>query len=123
MEVALRRAGPAILASGLTVTLAMLVLLVARAGDVRSLVTVAAIGIASAFVAGLTLLPALLTIFGRAGFWPRRRMIAFDPQAEIVERPGVWRRVGDAVVRRPLPALLGTVALVGAGAFGLLAYQ
>ena len=40
---------------------------------------VAAIGVASAMVAGLTLLPALLTIFGRAGFWPRGETVAYDP--------------------------------------------
>ena len=37
-----------------------------------SLGPVAAIGVVSALFAGLTLLPALLTIFGRRGFWPRR---------------------------------------------------
>ncbi len=69
---ALRRTGPTILASGLTVSLAMLVLALADTRLTSSLGPVAAIGVASAMVAGLTLLPALLTIFGRAGFWPRR---------------------------------------------------
>src|SRR3954451_16069610 len=123
MEIALRRAGPAILASGLTVTLAMLVLLVARAGDVRSLGPVAAIGITSAFVAGLTLLPALLTIFGRAGFWPRKRTVAYDPDHLIEERPGFWRPIGDTVVRRPGPAFAFTALFMGIGALGILAYK
>src|SRR4051794_34654406 len=123
MEVALRRVGPAIFASGLTVTLAMLVLLVARAGDVRSLGPVAAIGIASAFVAGLTLLPALLTIFGRAGFWPRKQTVAYDPEHRIEQRPGFWRRIGDGVVRRPGPAFAVTAVFMGIGALGILAYK
>ena len=123
MEIALRRAGPAILASGLTVTLAMLVLLVARAGDVRSLGPVAAIGITSAFVAGLTLLPALLTIWGRTGFWPRKRTVAYDPDHRIEERPGFWRRIGDAVVRRPGPAFAVTAIFMGIGALGVVAYK
>jgi putative drug exporter of the RND superfamily len=123
MEVALERVGPAIFASGLTVALAMLVLLVARAGDVRSLGPVAAIGITSAFVAGLTLLPALLTIWGRRGFWPRGRTVAFDPDHHITIKPSMWRRVGDRVVRHPVPALVITTVVVGAGAFGLLAYK
>ena len=62
------RSGPAILASGLTVTLAMLVLALADSQNTATLGPVAAIGVASAMVAGLTLLPALLTIFGRTRF-------------------------------------------------------
>jgi putative drug exporter of the RND superfamily len=95
MARAVRRSGPAILASGLTVSLAMLVLLVAETGSVHSLGPVSAIGVAVAFCAGLTLLPALLTIAGRRDFWPRRRLIAYDPDAAERERPGFWRRVGD----------------------------
>jgi RND superfamily putative drug exporter len=123
MEVALRRVGPAILASGLTVALAMLVLLVARAGDVRSLGPVAAIGITSAFIAGITVLPAMLTIFGRRGFWPRGASVAYDPDHEIEESPSFWRRLGDRVVRRPGPAFGITALLVSLGALGLLAYK
>jgi RND superfamily putative drug exporter len=68
MQQALTRSGPAILASGLTVTLAMLVLRLADAGNTSSLGPTAAIGVFAAMVAGLTLLPALLTAFGRRGF-------------------------------------------------------
>jgi putative drug exporter of the RND superfamily len=120
---ALRRAGPAILASGLTVCLTMLVLLVCETGSLRSLGPSSAIGVACALLAGLTLLPALLTIVGRRGFWPRRRLIAFDPEAIVHEHPGVWRRIGDRVLARPVAALVATVALFGGGAFGLLAYK
>jgi putative drug exporter of the RND superfamily len=123
MDRALRRAGPAILASGLTVALTMLVLLVGVTGSLRSLGPASAIGVACAFLAGLTLLPALLTIVGRRGFWPRRRLVAFDPEAIVHEHPGVWRRIGDRVLRRPVLALTTMVALFGAGALGLLAYR
>src|SRR5215213_5825371 len=75
MARAVRRAGPAILASGLTVALAMLVLALADNKGTSSLGPVFAIGVACALVAGLTLLPALLTIFGRPGFWPRRGIV------------------------------------------------
>ncbi len=120
---ALRRAGPAILASGLTVALTMLVLLLCETGSLRSMGPASAIGVACAFTAGLTLLPALLTIVGRRGFWPRRRLIAFDPEAIRHEHPGVWRRFGDRVLERPLPALVAIVAVFGAGALGLIAYK
>jgi RND superfamily putative drug exporter len=123
MQRTVQRVGPAILASGLTVTLAMLVLLVAEVGSVHTLGPVAAIGVFCVLLAGLTILPAMLTIAGRRGFWPRRRLIAFDPEAVATQRPGVWRRIGDRVLHRPVPALIVTVAFFGAGTLGLLAYK
>src|SRR5215217_1029992 len=123
MQHALMRAGPAILASGMTVILSMLVLLFAEVGGIHSMGPASAIGIASVLLAGLTLLPALLTIFGRPGFWPRRRLIAYDPEHKILERQGLWRRLGDSVLRRPGLALLATVLLFTGGALGLLAYK
>ena len=123
MEVAIRRAGPAILASGLTVALTMLVLLVANVGSTRSLGPVSAIGVTVAFLAGLTLLPALLTVSGRRGFWPRSHTVEFRPEGGGEERMGIWRRVGARVLQRPAAALAATLVLFGLGALGLLAYQ
>lgn len=123
MARAVARSGPAILASGTTVILAMLVLLVAKTGSVHSLGPVSAIGVACVLLAGLTLLPALLTIAGRRGFWPRSRTVAFDPDHAMKQRGGVWRRLGDRVLRRPGPALAVTVAIFGVGALGLFAYK
>jgi RND superfamily putative drug exporter len=123
MQRALSRTGPAILASGLTVSLAMLVLLVAEVRSVQTLGPVAAIGVASVLLAGLTLLPALLAIAGRRGFWPRRETVVFDPEAVATARPGRWRRFGDRVLQRPGLALATTLVFFGVGALGLLAYK
>jgi len=120
---ALRRTGPTIFASGLTVSLAMLTLALADARLTSTLGPVAAIGVASGMVAGLTLLPALLTIFGRTGFWPRRSTVQYDPEHPEVDRQGLWRRIGDRVLERPAPALAVTGLAFVAGAFGLLAYK
>jgi putative drug exporter of the RND superfamily len=120
---ALRRTGPTILASGLTVSLAMLTLALADARLTSTLGPVAAIGVACGMVAGLTLLPALLTIFGRRGFWPRASVVAYDPEHVRTERQGVWRRVGDRVLKRPGTALVVTVVAFTAGAAGLIAYK
>jgi RND superfamily putative drug exporter len=120
---ALRRTGPTILASGLTVSLAMLTLALADARLTSTLGPVAAIGVACGMVAGLTLLPALLTIFGRVGFWPRRSTVEYDPNHPETARQGIWRRVGDRVLQRPGPALAVTGIAFLAGAFGLLAYK
>jgi RND superfamily putative drug exporter len=123
MHRALRRTGTTILASGLTVALAMLVLVLADTGLTNALGPVAAIGVACAFVAGLTLLPALLTIFGRTGFWPRRALVEYDPDHPSIARQGLWRRIGDKVLERPLAALIVTVVVFAGGALGLLAYK
>src|SRR5688500_16944552 len=122
MARAVRRAGPAILASGLTVVGALLTMLFADLGSTRSLGPIAAIGVATVMVASLTLLPALLVIFGRRGFWPRRRLIAYDPEHKIEER-SLWRRFGLRVVQRPVLALLGSSAILGVLCLGLLSYE
>jgi putative drug exporter of the RND superfamily len=123
MARAVRRAGPAILASGMTVALAMLVLALADNKGTSSLGPVFAIGVACALIAGLTLLPALLTIFGRRGFWPRRSVVAYDPAHAERESGGLWRRFGDRVLQRPARALIVTGVVFIAGSFGLLAYK
>jgi RND superfamily putative drug exporter len=122
MAEALTRTAPAIIASGLTVALSMLVLLVAETGSIHALGPVAAIGVACAFMAGITLLPALLTWAGRPGFWPRRRFIAYDPEHAQTARPGLWGRVGEKVLHRPGFALAGTVAVFAIFAIGLTSY-
>jgi RND superfamily putative drug exporter len=123
MARALRRAGPALLASGCTVIAAMLVLLLADTGSTNSLGPVSAIGVACVLLAGLTLLPALLTAVGRKGFWPRRSAVEYQPDVDWVERPGVWRRFGDRVLRRPGLALAATTALFAFFTLGLFAYK
>jgi putative drug exporter of the RND superfamily len=123
MQRAVRRAGPAIFASGLTVILAMLVLALAESGNTKSLGPVAAISVFCAMLAGLTLLPTLLTIFGRRGFWPRRSIVAYDPQHASVVQSGLWRQFGDRVLQRPGPALAVTGGVFLLGTLGLLAYK
>jgi putative drug exporter of the RND superfamily len=123
MERAVRRTGPAIFASGMTVALAMLVLTLADNKGTSALGPVFAIGVACAVIAGLTLLPTLLTIFGRRGFWPRRSVVAYDPEHASQVHQGLWRRFGDRVLQSPGVALLVTGTVFVAGAFGLLAYK
>ena len=67
---ALSASGPAVLASALTVVLALLCLTVAEVNGTAGLGPLGALGVLTAMVAMLTLLPALLAIFGRRAFWP-----------------------------------------------------
>jgi putative drug exporter of the RND superfamily len=119
MAVALRRAGPAIIASGLTVVTGMLCLMAAESNDISGLGPVAAIGIGVGLIAMITLLPALLVIFGRWIFWPVRPGYG---SAEPTTR-GLWARVGQAISRRPRWVWLVTAILLAAGSAGLIGFK
>ena len=60
-------------------------------------------GIAVAMLAMLTLLPALLSIFGRKAFWPRVPHYG-DEGSDATH--GGWRKVGERVA--PAPAAPGS---------------
>jgi putative drug exporter of the RND superfamily len=115
MAVALGRAAPAIIASGATVILSLLCLLVAELASTRSLGPVMAIGIAVGLLAMITLLPALLVIFGRWMFWPRRPELG---SAEPTER-GLWARIGQRMAPRPRLVWVVTAVVLGALALGV----
>jgi len=70
MSAAMRSAGPAVLASAATVIAALFCLTIAKVNGTSGLGPIAAMGVACAAISMLTLLPALLTIFGRRAFWP-----------------------------------------------------
>ena len=70
MRIAVRQAGPAIIASAGTVVAALLCLSFASVNSTAGLGPVGAMGVAVAAIAMLTVLPALLLIGGRRAFWP-----------------------------------------------------
>jgi RND superfamily putative drug exporter len=104
------RVGESISFSAGTVIAALLSLLLATFGLYQSLGAPLAIGIGFMLLAGLTLQPALLAIFGRAVFWPSR------PRAGDT-RTGVWGRVAARVVSAPTLTLVIGLVLFGALAF------
>lgn len=116
MRIALRRAGPAVVASGLTVIAALLCLTIAEVNATRGLGPVAAIGIAVAMLAMLTLLPAALVIFGRRAFWPYVPRFGGHGTDET---HGLWRRLGERIRGRPRPVWIGTAAALGVLCLGL----
>jgi putative drug exporter of the RND superfamily len=110
MAQAMRGAGPAILASGTTVVLSLLCLLVAELNSTRGLGPVGAVGIICALAAMLTLLPALLVACGRWLFWP------FVPHygSAHPEEESAWGRIGRRIERRPrLVWVVTALALCG----------
>ena len=115
MAVALRRAGPAIIASAGTVVISLLVLTIAELNSTKGMGPVLAIGVVVALAAMITLLPALLVIFGRWIFWPARPGFG---SAEPTSR-GFWAKTGRAVAVRPRMVWVVTALVLGAMALGL----
>lgn len=115
MRTAVARTTEPILASGGTVVLAVLTLLLSAQNINRALGIGAAIGVLVAMVAALVVLPAALVVCGRGLFWP------FVPRVGSTGGEGrVWGRLGAGTARRPrLVALAATLGLVALAAGGL----
>jgi putative drug exporter of the RND superfamily len=113
MRIALRQSWEPIVASGATVVLGVLCLLLSDLGSNRGLGPISAVSVILAVLAALTFLPAALTLLGRAAFWP------FRPQYGVEPAQGRgWPRVAALVGRRPRRVLVvSTLALVAAAVF------
>lgn len=107
MRLALRRTAEAVVASAATVVVGVLSLVLSVIPSTRGLGIACAVGILVAAIFALVALPALLVLFGRWIFWPKVPHLDTDAGAA---RPTFWRRVGDAVARRP--AVFGNLAIV-----------
>jgi putative drug exporter of the RND superfamily len=113
---ALTKVGESITFSAATVVAALLSLLFATFEIYSSLGIPLAIGIGVMLLAGLTLLPALLAIFGRAAFWPTKNRAG-------ASTTGVWGRVASRVVQRPAVALTIGVLVFGGLAIAVTGYK
>jgi RND superfamily putative drug exporter len=115
MAKAVRGAGPAIIASGSTVTLALLTLTFADLAGNRSLGIVCATGVVIAMISALCVLPAALVVFGRGLFWP------FVPKFGGVNKSdnGLWAKLGRGVSKKPVAVSILGVIILGALASGV----
>ncbi|MEU5872230.1 MMPL family transporter [Glycomyces sp. NPDC047369] len=112
VRLALRGTIEPIAASAGTVVLGVLCLLFSQLESNRGLGPVAAIGIGGSFLAAVTFLPAMLALFGRAAFWPRR------VGAGRARPSRLWANVAVLVARRPRAVWAVTAAgLAVAAAF------
>jgi putative drug exporter of the RND superfamily len=103
---AVERVGESITFSAATVIAALLSLLAASFEFYSDLGIPLAIGVVVILLAGLTLLPALLAIFGRAVFWPSKTLAGTG-------KAGVWGRVAVRIIRHPVPTLVTGVIVFG----------
>jgi RND superfamily putative drug exporter len=112
---ALSRVGESITFSAATVIASLLTLLLAIFGLYSSLGAPLAIAIGLMLLAGLTLTPALLAIFGRAAFWP-------STTARGAQRLGWWGRTAGRIVTHPATTLTLGLLLFGGLATAAIGY-
>ena len=115
MAFALHRAAPAILASAATVVVSMLCLSFAELNSTAGLGPVLAVGVSVTFLVMVTLLPALLVIFGRWMFWPKRPTFGSHEPTTT----GLWARVGERIRPRPRAVWVVTASLLAIACLGL----
>ena len=114
MRAAYRAALEPILASGATVILGLLCLLLSDLSSLQGLGPVGALGVAGAMFAALTLLPAALVLLGRAAFWP----VIPRYGSPHTDTKGIWGAVARLIGRRARTVWVVTfVALAACAAF------
>jgi RND superfamily putative drug exporter len=111
----LARVGESITFSAATVIAALLTLTLATFGLYSSLGAPLAIAIGLMLLAGLTLQPALLAIFGRAAFWPSNIK-------QGAQRLGWWGRTAARIVAHPAATLAIGLVLFGGLATAAISY-
>lgn len=109
IEFTMARIGPIILASAVTVIIAFLCLSISQFGMTQTIGWALAIGIVIILIAGVTLVPALMAIFGRYLFWP-----AMKPKEPVIKpRRFGWAKTGEWIARFPVwftvPIIVGLV--------------
>ncbi len=122
MWFAWKRAAEPIVASGVTVILGLLCLLLSDLGPTKGLGPVGAIGIGAAMLSALTFLPALLVLPGRNSpgehgrwvFWPMIPHVG----SQGPETKGIWARVARLVGAHPRRVW----AVTGLGLLALAAF-
>jgi RND superfamily putative drug exporter len=113
---ALTHVGESITFSALTVIAALLCLMLAVFGLYKGLGPALAIGLGIMLLIALTFLPALLSILGRAVFWPSKT-------AKREVKFGIWGRLADRAIKRPVVVLALGVIVFGVLASGLISYK
>src|SRR4030095_10091650 len=80
---------------------------------------VLAVGVVVTLIVMVTVLPALLVVFGRWIFWPKRP--AFGSHEPTLD--GLWSRVGRFISVRPRQVWIVTAVLLGIACLGLFSLK
>ena len=123
LVVAWRTTLPAILASNVSVVLALATLTLAVIPGTRGIGVAAAVGLLVALAFAVLVLPAALAVVGRGVFWPFVPRPVRQGDGVVRERGDPWGAVAGLVVRRPWQVLAGGIALLAVMATGLVGTQ
>ena len=123
MKRTMRGVGGAVASAGATILVACAALGLATLRSYQALGPVIALAVALMILAALTLIPAVLTIFGRRAFWPMQPRLQTAATAQLDWRHSLYGRVGAVVLRRPGLALAVTVLGLGVLVAGLIPYR
>jgi RND superfamily putative drug exporter len=102
---AMERAGEAIASAGGAVIVAFMALILSSLSIFRSIGPALAIAVATTLVAALTLVPAVMTLLGRALFWPSKNWQKRSTGSRFV-------RIGDALGAHPARFALASGAVL-----------
>ena len=103
---AIKHIAPVIAASALTVIIAFLSLAISRFGMNKSTGYALAIGVTVTLAAGLTLVPALMALFGKYLFWPGKTF--------TVKKEGRfgWHTIGNRVSQHPVMVAVPIIVIL-----------
>lgn len=114
---AVTRVGEAIASAAGVVIVAFAALTLSSLGLLRSLGPALAIAVFVMLLAGLTLIPAIVSLLGPKVFWPSRAW------RHAPTEPGPFARLGQSVSRRPARWAAGSALLMALLALGSLGYK
>jgi RND superfamily putative drug exporter len=109
MARAWRRTVETVTSSAVTVFVGLLSIVLSLFPSTRGLGLACAIGVVIAATFVMVVLPAALVCFGRWVFWPR---IPRAGDAGMTEARSFWRRIGDAVAKRPAVFAVSTFVVL-----------
>ena len=110
--VAMNTAGRAVLFAGATVVIALLGMFALGVSFLYGLAVAAVIAVLLVLTASVTLLPALLTFFGRRVGQPGRLTRLFRRRGERAPGPGFWARWIGIIQRHPAIAAIAATSLM-----------
>lgn len=109
MAVAWRRTVETVTSSAATVFVGLLSIVLSAFPSTRGLGLACAIGVAGAATFVMIALPAAMVCFDRWIFWPRIPRVEAEG---AVAKVSMWRRIGDAVAKRPAVYAAATLVLL-----------
>lgn len=110
-----------IVAAGSTVAVGLLCFLLSDLGSNKALGQVGGIGIAASVLTTLTLFPVILSLFGRAAFWPKKPLTASKKSALPLYKRNhpLWTKIGNFVGRHPRPLWSLSTAILLVATLGI----